>query len=183
MAVDYVIRKAQIQDSEDMGSIHVRAWQAAYRGIMPNDYLDGLRAEDRSAMWRRSFANPPPGQQLRVVLVGEEVAGFAEFGLEESESPGPDVGQLYAINLDPSHWGRGLGRALLREVTQALADSDYRYAVLWVAPENVRARGLYESEGWIDDGSSQNAEVLGVTVQEMRYRRRLAIPGSPSEST
>lgn len=173
MPVDYVVRSARVEDAEAMGLIHVRAWQAAYRGVMPDDYLDGLRPEDRSAMWRHALANPRPDEQVRVLASGEEVVGFAVSGPAAGHSERGDVGELYAINLDPGYWGKGLGRALLREVTRALADSGYRAAVLWVAPENDRARRLYESEGWRADGTSRDAEVLGVTVREVRYQRRL----------
>ena len=33
---------------------------------------------------------------------------------------------------------------------------------------------LYESERWFADGAVHSAEVLGVTVNEMRYRRVLS---------
>jgi hypothetical protein len=47
-----------------------------------------------------------------------------------------------------------------------------------VVPENNRARGLYESEGWTADGGVTTEEILGVTVTDIRYRRTLtAAPG------
>ena len=73
----------------------------------------------------------------------------------------------------PEAWGRGLGRALLRDVTAELVGLGYREAVLWVVPQNDRARRFYESEGWRDDHVRRDDEVFGVVVPEMRYRRRL----------
>jgi ribosomal protein S18 acetylase RimI-like enzyme len=173
--VEYTIRPAELDDSDAIGNVHVRAWQGAYRGVMPDEYLDGLRAEDRATMWRGYFAVPRPDHQLTVVVHAGEVVGFAASGPEAGESARSDVGELYAINLDPSSWGKGFGRALLREVTEALATAGYGSAVLWVAPQNTRARSLYESEGWIDDDSAKEQEVLGVTVSEIRYRRALGV--------
>ena len=43
------VRHARAGDAPDLGLVHVRAWQAAYRGQMPDDYLDGLRPEERAA--------------------------------------------------------------------------------------------------------------------------------------
>jgi len=43
-------------------------------------------------------------------------------------------------------------------------------AVLWVVPENVRARAPYESAGWGDDGGRRHDEVLGARVDETRYQ-------------
>ena len=69
--------------------------------------------------------------------------------------------------------GKGIGRALLRQVTDELVAMGYSEAVLWVVPENARARALYESEGWSADGSSAVEEILGVTVTDIRYRKPL----------
>jgi ribosomal protein S18 acetylase RimI-like enzyme len=167
-----VIRSARLGDADAMGLVHVRAWQAVYRGVMPDDYLDGLQADDRAEMWRRGLTRSRSDQQLTVIEVDGAVVGFAASGRESDEQTDGETGELYAINLDPEHWGEGLGRALLRHVTRALANTGFRTAVLWVVPENERARGLYESEGWLDDNLSRKADVLGVTVTEMRYRRQ-----------
>ena len=104
-----------------------------------------------------------------------QVVGFAALGPAHGEPDPTGVGQLYAVNLDPAHWGKGIGRALLREVTTALTAMMFREAVLWVVPENARARALYESEGWSEDGGVQTEDVLGATVTEIRYRRPLAV--------
>jgi hypothetical protein len=49
---ELVIRSAVAGDADAMGLLHVRAWQSAYRGVMPDAYLDGLEPEERVAMWR-----------------------------------------------------------------------------------------------------------------------------------
>ncbi len=163
------IRHPEPRDADVMGSVHVRAWQAAYRSIMPDDYLDGLRTEDRASMWRRQIETAG-GNGLLVVVTDEKVVGFAAFGRCQDDGASREEGQLYAINLDPGHWGRGLGRFLLQAATDQLARQGFDSLVLWVVPENRRARWLYESEGWAADGVSREEEVLGVIVTEVRYR-------------
>src|SRR4029450_6005794 len=96
--------------------------------------------------------------------------------------PSPDpqgAGELYAINLDPDHWGTGTGRALLQAAQAELARLGVGGAglggggtVLWVRTGNARARRFYEIAGWVADGSERTSEVFGVTVPEVRYRRR-----------
>lgn len=168
-----MIRPAELGDAEAMGRVHVRAWQAAYRGVMPDEYLDGLSADERAAMWRGRVGrrDVPP---VLVGVVDGEVAGFAAYGAEAVEGDEPSGrGQLYAINLDPVHWGKGVGRALLGRASAALRSLGYAEAVLWVVPQNARARGLYESEGWVPDGAEQTDDVFGVQVTDIRYVRRL----------
>ncbi len=172
-----IVRDAALSDANAMGHLHVRAWQSAYRGVMPDEYLDGLQANDRVEMWRGriSRSDLPP---LLVAAISDDVVGFAAFGAVQPPTSLHSCGQLYAINLDPDHWGRGIGRVLLRHATDALLAMGYEEAVLWVVPENQRARSLYESEGWVADGGLSTEEILGVPVTDMRYRRPL-VPARP----
>lgn len=52
------IRPATLADTDGIGLAHVRSWQSAYRGKMPQDYLDGLDPAVRAETWRRIMARP-----------------------------------------------------------------------------------------------------------------------------
>jgi ribosomal protein S18 acetylase RimI-like enzyme len=97
------------------------------------------------------------------------VAGFATLGPAQEPA---GAGELYAINVDPDHWGTGAGRALLQASQAELARLGFAETVLWVLPANARARRFYEAAGWAADGAERTSEVFGVTVPEVRYRRR-----------
>ena len=108
----FEIRDAVVGDADAMGRLHVRAWQYAYRGVMPDEYLDGLKAQDRADMWRGRIARTdlPP---ILVAVIDDVAVGFATYGAEQpADSTG--CGQLYAMNVEPVQWGKGIGRALLR---------------------------------------------------------------------
>jgi ribosomal protein S18 acetylase RimI-like enzyme len=171
-APELTIRDAVLHDAGAMGRLHVLAWQSAYRGVMPDEYLDGLVAEERIEMWHQRLSRADLHPPL-VAAVRDVVVGFAAFGAEDSPTAAEGCGELYAVNLDPDHWGRGIGRALVRRVTERLISMGFREAVLWVVPENQRARALYESEGWVADGGIATEDVLGVTVTDIRYRTSL----------
>jgi hypothetical protein len=38
------LRRAEPADAMEVARVHVRSWQVAYRGLLPDAYLDGLRA-------------------------------------------------------------------------------------------------------------------------------------------
>ena len=95
--VHATIRPMTVADTSAVGDVHVRAWQAAYRGAMPDDYLDGLRSEDRADMWRRGIEEAWPGGR-DVIEVDGRVAGFAAYG-PENDGDDPTRGELYTINL------------------------------------------------------------------------------------
>lgn len=158
-------------DTPTVGEVHVRAWQAAYRGVMPDEYLDGLRPEDRADTWRRIIEANWAGQR-DVITIDGQVAGFAAYG-SERDSDDPTRGELHAINVHPDNWRHGLGRQLLRHVTAQLARLGFTVAVLWVEASNDRARRFYEIEGWLYDGTDRTDTVQGATVDEVRYGRQL----------
>lgn len=101
------IRPARIHDANAVGEVHVPAWQSAYRGVVPNDYLDGLQGQDHATRWREHLIAPSSDGQLLVVVDDHRVVGFASLGPERDRGTPSDIGQLYAINLDPDVWVEG----------------------------------------------------------------------------
>ncbi|CAN5175634.1 GNAT family N-acetyltransferase [soil metagenome] len=166
------IRQAEAGDAAGVAEVHVAAWEAAYRGgLMPDAYLDALSVPARTATWSEALARPAgPGMARLVAMVGDRVVAFAIAGPQREDE---EEGELYVLNVHPDAWGTGTGTALLRAATDALRDAGFAAAVLWVHPDNARARRFYEREGWRDDGASRVEDVLGVEVPEVRHRRTL----------
>ena len=171
--MDVTIREATVADADAMGAVHVRAWQAAYRGMMLDEYLDALDPTSRADMWRRIIEENRAGIHRVVIEAESVIVGLAAYGPDRDPASDPSVGELIAINLHPDHWRRGLGRRLIRQVTTELAGQGFTRAVLWVVTENTRARTFYESEAWYFDGTARIATVQDAIVNEVRYARDL----------
>jgi GNAT superfamily N-acetyltransferase len=168
------VRAAVPADAAAMAALHVRAWRAAYAGVMPADFLAALKVEEREAMWRRSLTDPDLAPAERVILVVEDAPGRVLGFCAAGHARGGDefgMGELYAINVDPDAWGRGAGRALLAGAT-AWLDARFRQSIVWVTEDNPRARRLYERAGWALDGVVRAEEFGGVAVPHRRYRRK-----------
>jgi ribosomal protein S18 acetylase RimI-like enzyme len=165
------VRTPVTADAEALGSLHVRAWQRAYRSLMPDDYLDGLSIDDRNEMWATALGRDPRIPSGRLVAEDDgEVVGFIIVGPAGGEEDSAE-GEVYALNVDPDAWGRGAGQALLAAGEAALRSAGFAEAMLWVHPGNERARRFYERAGWRDDGAERDEEVLGVETPEVRYRK------------
>ena len=72
---------------------------------------------------------------------------------------------MYAIHVEPSFVGTGVGRALMVDAMPHLGDR----AVLWVVDGNSRARRFYSKGGWFPDGVTREAPMGGVTTHHLRY--------------
>ncbi len=152
-----------------MASLHVRAWQAAYRGLMPQAYLDGLVITEWADVWRQRLSRPDADPVL-VAIADDRLAGFVSYGRDRDGRSG---GELYALNVDPDSWGGGVGAALLSAAQQELAALGHTDASLWVVPGNERARRFYERNGWRATSDERTEDVLGVPVADLRYEREL----------
>ena len=164
-----MIRRAIPADARPIAEVHVRTWQEAYRGIVPDAVLDALDVDERERSWNEWIGTPPEGAETFVADEHGAVVGFVNVGRDRSGEAG--VGELNAIYLREEHWGRGIGQALMERAVAALSAAGYDEAVLWVLADNVRTRRFYEAAGWAADGAEQELEGLG--LPEVRYRRRL----------
>jgi ribosomal protein S18 acetylase RimI-like enzyme len=166
------IRRATVQDAPALDRLNVRLVQAAYGGQPPDDdeQLGGPQPEEQAAARERGLHRDRDQDPVLVAEEAGRVVGFAVVGPAQDPE---GAGELYAITVDPDHWGTGAGRALLAAAQAELARLGYAEAVLWVLPDNARARRFYEVAGWTTDGTQRTSGVRGVVVPEVRYRRRL----------
>jgi len=169
-----IIRDAKLDDAEAISRVHVAAWRAAYRGMMPDAYLDSLDPAVRAAKWLGVIGKDASDRRIFVAIDESEIVGFAGIGPARDEAG--TRGELYMINLAPSAWGKGIGSALLKRSTSALAALDHREAILWVVRQNARARRFYTREGWSQEGDRRDTITEnGFTfdIDELRYVRAL----------
>jgi GNAT superfamily N-acetyltransferase len=165
------IRLARPEDATAVAQVHVRAWQAGYRNLLPDEYLDGLRAEDRAA--RYDFVSRDPSRPSTLVAVdGEAICGFATVA-PASQGDAPGYGELCALYVSPERWRSGIGAVLVRTARKRLLLLGYRQAVVWVLLGNTRAERFYEHDGWTSDGLQRTATIWDATVEEIRYSRDL----------
>lgn len=191
MAVE--LRDARRGDERAVAELHVRSWQEAYRGLMPDEFLDRLDPSDRAS--RYTFGSGDEGVPVTVLAVelGEEgvegdpsltnsrevrpgspsrIAGFVSFGASRDQDL-PGHGEIGALYVDPDRHRGGIGRLLMAEARRRLWELGYTEAFLWVLRGNDRARSFYESEGWRPDGTTRVENPYDIVSNVDRFRRAL----------
>src|SRR5687768_13123740 len=127
------VRTAAPEDAASIAEIHVAAWQAAYRGLIPDAYLDELTVEKRLELWQRRLAQPHPGRLL-VADDSESLAGFCLFGpTRDEDGKGKPIGEVIALNVRPGCWRQGVGRALcIQAIEEARRHFGWTAMTLWI---------------------------------------------------
>lgn len=158
-----MIRPGTPEDAEAVARVQVASWQQGYAHLFSEEQLSGISLPDRTRFWTRF---PPI-----VAEVDEEVVGFVNVGPAHHEEDADS--ELSAIYVHPSHWGTGVGRALIEAGEARLREQGFSSAILWVWGDNPRARRFYEAAGWATDGAEKDAEFWGMSGRVVRYAKRL----------
>jgi GNAT superfamily N-acetyltransferase len=164
-----MLRPARIEDAETIATIHVRAWQAAYEGIVPTEFLASLSVPERTNLWRRVISEERGTVLMAVTPYGE--AGFVSFG-PSRDKDGNGKAEIYAIYVLPEFWHQGVGGDLLGEAERWTEDAHLAGLTLWVLEKNVLARRFYEARDFRLDRSHKEKPIGGLLLRELRYEKR-----------
>jgi ribosomal protein S18 acetylase RimI-like enzyme len=135
------IRPARMQDAPEIAVVHVRSWQAAYRGLLPQAYLDGLDPGQRTGQWERVLSAADSHGGTVVADAGGPLSGFISYGpARDDDADSRRDGEIYAIDLMPAAWDQGTGRQLMAAALGRLGKAGFDQVTLWVLDSNVRAR-------------------------------------------
>jgi len=176
------LRLANPSDAYDLAEMHVSTWQVAYRGLLPDDFLDGLTVAARAERWLQILTDSL--RQVWVACEADRIVGFASLGISRDDDALPhQTGEIYGLYVHPDEWRRGIGSELMVQALHALELKGYAEATLWVLRGNKRARDFYEASGFVpDDAAKVDTNAAGISFDEVRYRRRLSDPQTSEES-
>ena len=177
-----VIREATVEDLPAMLAMKVRAWRWAYRGLLPEDHLAALSAEDQEEGWRDWFETRTVGEEAWLAEDDGAVIGFVSFGRSRDADTDDGTAEVGAIYVEPPRVGTGLGRTLFSLARERLRAAGFRRATLWVLAANDLARDFYEKAGWAWDGTTLDHRVDCANFPTMRYAVDLSDAIAPDRS-
>jgi ribosomal protein S18 acetylase RimI-like enzyme len=154
-----------------MARVHIDSWRAAYRGLVPESFLESLDYARRAEGFR-GFLVEHSGDTYAVAQAGKTI-GFLTIGACRDADVDQEVaGEIWGIYLAPGYWRRGIGRQLCRRAEELLRAQGYVQATLWVFEGNEAARRFYEAMGFVPDGADKMLE-LGAPLRAVRYHKKL----------
>ena len=167
-----LVRPARPEDLDDLVDVALAAWREGYRGVVARDLMPdpaGLRTRIRERVAER-------GPPIAVGELDSAVRGWITFGPSRDLGAAPSVGEIWALNVHPEAWRRGIGRELVVYALERLARDSFAEVSLWTFRDTPHSRSFYEALGFRHDGATQRRHGTGGAI-EVRYRMVLA-PGA-----
>ena len=160
------VRVARPADAAEVARIYIESWHDTYPAVLSSALLCAMTPKGQTARWLAAIRN----QRREIVLVAESaqvgLVGMASLGTSRDRALGYD-GEIYTLYVDPAHFGRGAGRALLDAAFMLLRQRGFKSCVIWAHAGN-NARFFYETMG----GSvvaERKARMMGDVVPEMAF--------------
>lgn len=157
------IQKTTKELASKVSHIYAYSWKAAYRGIVPQPYLDALSPE----YWTSFLQGTPPYKGFVLVDEGEPVATSLIAPARDEAMRG--WGELVSIYVLPQYFGKGYGKKLFSYSVEQLCAEGFRNIYLWVFEENTRARVFYERNGFFASEERETINIGGKDLLEMKY--------------
>ncbi len=157
------IREAREDDLAEVAVLHVANQRMTYRGLLSDDYLDGLDPAKQRRKWA-AFSRQE-GQKLFIAREQSRLLGFAACR-KDDELPG--CLYLDSLHVAPEARGQGVGTALIRRVARYGREAGFRSMSVCIVKGNEGAGRLYARTGavhWKDftdhfEGTFSHSEKL-----------------------
>lgn len=159
MEIQYI---KSVDDRNKISHIYEQSWKYAYRGIIPQEYLDNIS----EGYWNKTFDILE--WDTIVCMHDGEYIGTSSFCRSRFEKY-PDSGEIISIYLLPEYMRKGYGKELLDFVINELTKQWFKEVFLWVLEENYVARKFYENFGFECTYDYLHDNIGGKDLREIRY--------------
>ena len=127
----YQVRPAVFRDAQGIAHVHIQSWQAAYAELMPAEVIAARSLAQRTAQWQQ-WMSERPHESIWVTTQEDRILGFVAGGPTRGTWAAWCPGEIYALYLDPSVFGQGLGARLLQQMIEHLKSQGYASQWVWV---------------------------------------------------
>ncbi|MBM7667298.1 ribosomal protein S18 acetylase RimI-like enzyme [Solibacillus kalamii] len=158
------IRKANRGDAPGIAKVHVDSWRTTYKGIIPQNFLDGLSYEQRTKLWENNISD-----QTNTIFVAENENIIIGFVTGSTRSTNKEVGasDLTSIYLLEEWQGQSVGKKLLNQIMTSLLEQGYQKVYVDVLADN-KTKQFYQYYG-AEYVKTVQLSIAGKTLEEEIY--------------
>jgi ribosomal protein S18 acetylase RimI-like enzyme len=165
---EVVIRRATLEDAAEIANVHINSWREAYKGMLPQDFLDDrpLYFKNRYQLWKRVTSNP---SEITFVAESKDngIVGFIN-GSKPRDPEYQDYAEVTSVYLLKKYHGKKIGYQLLREFFGVARAQGFNKAYLWVIENNPTIK-FYERSGGVFNNHKKEDTIANQKVSELCY--------------
>ena len=140
---DYIIRKNELKDQEQMAHIKIDGWKNTYDKIIASKYLNSLNYEQQTERYISSFEEYK--DLVFVAVRGDEVLGYSCFNPKEKSDKFDS--ELVSLYIKPGELNKGIGTSLFKETCKELLSIGKNNMIVWCLSDNENSIHFYEKLG------------------------------------
>ena len=175
------IRDATPRDAEAIAEINAAGWRTAYRGLVPDEKIQGIPERAWAREIAGNLSQPADGHLSLVAVEDGRVVGSCFLLRKARDGDLDDASELVAIYVHPEHWRRGVGASLITEALRRAPEWGTSEIALWTLVGNEAAIAFYERFGWSPDGSRQMHPAARALALRMRREFDGPAPAGPAQ--
>ena len=162
----FSIKRATAEDAAAISKIHALSWKSAYKGIVPQKYLDGIKAD----LWGGAFQKWITENVFKadLLVLNDAAIGCITYG-KSRDDRFLGWGEIVSIYMHPDHYRKGYGQRLIAHALQQQKADGFKNCFLWVLAANASARRFYEKNGFVWEGEEGHIEIMGEKLTDLRY--------------
>jgi ribosomal protein S18 acetylase RimI-like enzyme len=167
-----LVRPATLRDAKQIAELHNATVRDAFKIITMDAAIPVMPLDKRQAYWREAIEYSEP--QVQVAVDDDRIVGFVGFDRSRDKGTPPTMGEIWAIYVATSHWGKGVGLALWDAAREGLQEEGCAKVSVWLPIANDRAVRFFELAGLKRElASAKTVAIGGVKVEEIRLSRVL----------
>ena len=163
------IRLAVPADAPDMAEIHMRSWEAAYKDIIPAEYIREKNA-GRLEQWKRILTEMKYPQY--VIQKNGKPDGIMCIASPQDDDLADDFYELHGIYLHSNYYRQGIGTQAMEFAFDTARNANKKFMTVWVFEDNINSVKFYEKCGFVPDGKTKILN-FGKPLTAIRMRREL----------
>ena len=143
--------------AEEIAAVRIKTWQSAYKGIVPDSFLNSMSVESKVKSYKFG-SDLEPGHYFFAVKSGSKIIGFL-YLCKYREADIEGMGEIGGIYLLPEFHSKGIGAQMMQFSIDFLKGKSYKQIGIWVLEQNEKAISFYKKFGFEIDGCRKEIDL------------------------
>lgn len=158
-ADDYIIRKNEIQDQEQIAKIHLDSLKSIHDLVVSSKFANKLSHKEQTNKYINEFEEYK--DLVLVAAKNNEILGYSYFNINDNAKY---KAELVSLHVKESAVDMGIGTSLLKETAKELQSKGIKSMITWCFKEDLKSTAFYQSLGGIC------VEFKKITIEEEEYQ-------------